>query len=195
MILYFDGGCEPVNPGGVATYGYVIYERIDTEEKRVKSSSGVACEPFSDCSTNNYAEYTALVEGLSYLSEIYKGRVLVRGDSQLVVRQMNGIYSVRSPRIYPLYKKAMELKSSFPSIEFEWIPREMNEQADRLSKAAYYEYLMKHPDVVEKFSSYFATPKQISLLKKLGYKVSRFTSKREASKILSEALRQKDRLF
>ena len=195
MILYFDGGCEPVNPGGVATYGYVIYERIDTEEKRVKSSSGVACEPFSDCSTNNYAEYTALVEGLSYLSGIYKGRVLVRGDSQLVVRQMNGIYSVRSPRIYPLYKKAMELKSSFPSIEFEWIPREMNEEADRLSKAAYYEYLMKHPDVVEKFSSYFATPKQISLLKKLGYKVSRFTSKREASKILSEALRQKDRLF
>jgi len=195
MILYFDGAAEPVNPGGVATYGYVIYERIGTEEKKVKSSFGVACEPFSDCSTNNYAEYTALVEGLSYLSKIYKGRVLVRGDSQLVVRQMNGIYSVRSPRIYPLYKKAMELKSSFSSVEFQWIPREMNEEADKLSKAAYYEYLRNHPDVIRRFSSYFATPKQISLLRKLGYEVSEFMSKREASKIISKALGKKGRLF
>lgn len=185
-----------MNPGGVATYGYIIYEESpDGTKNRIASSSGLACEPFFECSTNNYAEYTALVEALSYLSKIYKGSVLVRGDSQLVIYQMNGIYAVRSPRVYPLYKKAMELRSSFSSVEFQWIPREMNKEADELSKAAYYKYLEEHPEVVEKFSSYFATPKQLSLLKRLGYKPSKFMSKREASKIISRTLREKGRLF
>ena len=188
IVVYFDGACEPINPKGIATYGYVIYR----DEQKITEGSGLACEPFSWNSSNNVAEYTALVKALEYLVEngLTDKQVVVRGDSQLVIRQMIGRYSVKSERIKPLYEKAVELTSKFKEIEFEWIPREYNEEADNLSHKAYVEFLDSHPDAVKKIEKYLATEKQIKYLESLGVRVYKYMGKFEASRLIDRAKRR-----
>lgn len=133
-ILYFDGACEwwngKRNPGGLATYGWWIA----SENKRVAWGYGEACR--GEGATNNVAEYTALIEGVKAAVAVGINDLTIKGDSQLVVYQMIGHYSVKSDTLKPLHKEAKSLISSInPS--FEWIPREQNEAADELSKAAY----------------------------------------------------------
>jgi ribonuclease HI len=144
VTVSFDGACEPFNPGGIATWGFVVVER----GRVVKSECGLACKPFSPQSTNNYAEYTALIRGLEYCLEKGYRSIVVKGDSQLVIRQMTGEYSVRSENIIPLFKQANSLAHRFDSIDFVWVRRESNEMADRLSKQAYQLYMESHADMV-----------------------------------------------
>ena len=92
-------------------------------------------------STNNFAEYTALIKALEYCSREGIKRLLVKGDSQLVIKQMTGEYNVRSACILPLYMKATGYIRKFENIVFEWVPREGNKEADRLSKKAYADYV------------------------------------------------------
>ena len=187
--VYFDGACEPINPRGIATYGFVIYRNGE----KIKEEGGLACEPLSDRASNNVAEYTALVKALEYLVEagMMGEEVVVRGDSQLAIRQLNGVYAVRSWRIIPLYEKAVKLIGEFKSITFEWVPRERNEEADELSHRAYEEFLDKHPEVLRKIERHMATEKQIKFLKKLGIKPYKYISKRDASRLIKRALSRK----
>ncbi|MGC8937192.1 MAG: ribonuclease HI, partial [Candidatus Methanomethylicaceae archaeon] len=140
ITVYYDGLCEPRNPKGVATYGFVVY----SGEAKIGEGRGLAAEPWSDGASNNVAEYTALIRALEWLiGHGYEGcDLLVRGDSQLSIRQMQGRYSVSAPRIIPLYKRARELVSRFGirRVVFEWVPREENEEADFLSELALKEY-------------------------------------------------------
>ncbi|MEO0282085.1 MAG: ribonuclease HI [candidate division WOR-3 bacterium] len=131
--LYFDGACELANPGGFATYGFVVFR----DKELVKSENGIACEPFSTCSTNNYAEYTAMIKGLKYCVNNGISELSVKGDSKLIINQMNGIYDVKSQNIIPLFQKAKSLSQQFKKISYIWIPREQNRFADRLSKDIY----------------------------------------------------------
>jgi len=66
--------------------------------------------------------------------------VLVRGDSQLSIRQMQGWYAVKAPRIIPLYEEAFKLAKKFRKVSFQWVPRELNEEADLLSELAFKDY-------------------------------------------------------
>jgi len=151
MVLYFDGLCEPKNPGGVATYGYVVY---DGGLKVRKECGMVGAGMFGDDVSNNVAEYTAMIRGMAYLLHTgYRGRLTVRGDSQLTIRQMLGKYKVRASRLVPLHKKAVELKEGFEEVTFEWVPREENEEADQLSRKAFDEFLSKH---YREFKEYYS---------------------------------------
>jgi len=192
-VVYFDGLCEPVNPRGIATYGFVIYR---DGEKIFEGCGVVGAGMFGDDVTNNVAEYTALIKALEWLVEqgYTKDEVTVRGDSQLTIRQLNGVYAVRSMRILPLYKKARELVSKFEDIWFEWVPREENEEADSLSRKAYREFLKKHGKEARKYyERYFATEKQLRFIEQLGGKADSFLSKREASKLIEQLLLKKRR--
>lgn len=128
--LYFDGACLPVNPGGTATYGCVIK---DPNGKVIAWDCGIASEE----GTNNIAEYFGLIQGLKKALELGIRKIIVKGDSQLAINQMLGVYSVRSPNIIPLYKEACKLASQFEKIKFVWIPRSQNKLADELSKNAF----------------------------------------------------------
>ena len=87
MILgYFDGLCEPKNPGGIATFGYVIL----LEDGRTVKGYGLASKPYSPDSTNNVAEYTGLICLLEEMKRLNIRNPVIRGDSQLVVRQLKG---------------------------------------------------------------------------------------------------------
>ena len=134
-VVYCDGACEPKNPGGVATYGWVAYWK-DQERAR---DCGVVCE--GPGATNNVAEYSALINALKFfVSKNFAGPLTVRSDSQLLVNQMAGKWEVRAPSIIPYYSEAKKLANHFDQIHYEWIPREKNGTADQLSKKAYHDY-------------------------------------------------------
>ncbi len=183
---YFDGACEPVNPGGIATYGYALY---DERGEIVTRGHGVA-SALTPQATNNYAEYTALVSLLEKALELGVEEISVRGDSELVVRQMNGVYAVRSPNVAPLYEKAKELSERFTRFNIAWVPRERNAEADRLSHLAYEEYLDREPRAREALANHFATEKQVAFLRRLGVETYRCMGKRDASRLIERALRE-----
>jgi ribonuclease HI len=133
---FFDGLCDP-NPGGVATYGFVVKRN----GKKVHEGRGLACPPKTAQATNNVAEYTGAIKALEYLADKKEtGPVILRGDSDLVIKQVRGEYKVKSPLLAPLYRRIGELAARFPSLTFEWIPRERNSEADRQTNLAYAEY-------------------------------------------------------
>lgn len=185
-MVYFDGACEPRNPGGVGTYGFVVYSNNDSV---VHEDYGIACEPSLNC-TNNVAEYTGLIRALEWLMvHGFSGsRLIVYSDSQLVVRQLMGVYSVRAEHLKPLHDRALELLSNF-NAELRWVPREGNTRADELSKRAYIEYLDRHPEWVETFNRYFATEKQLALLRRLGVKPYKYMSRMETNRLIRKLLK------
>lgn len=142
LEINFDGLCLPKNPGGVATYGFVAYR----DGKRIHEDRGLAGEPWTPETTNNVAEYTGVVKALEWaIAEgLEKEPAVVRGDSQLAIRQLNGEYKVKSPNVAPLFARARELFFKFDSLKFEWVPREKNREADSLSNLAYTEYQSRH---------------------------------------------------
>lgn len=131
-VGYFDGLCEPFNPRGIATFGYIYLNG----DKTVKGY-GLASEPWSKESTNNRAEYMGLICLMRSLLDKGIRDVIIRGDSQLVIKQMKGEYKVKSPNVIGLHAEAQELMKSFHSIILEWVPREQNSEADKLSRIAY----------------------------------------------------------
>jgi ribonuclease HI len=147
--VFFDGLCLPINPGGVACYAYLIKKR---DGKLLHSGSGIAAEPVSPQATNNVAEYTALLKALEWLVQngYAAHKIEVRGDSQLVIKQMNGEFRVKNKRLIPLFQKAVLLKGKFKDLSISWIPREQNREADRLSERAYNNVLLENPFLVEK---------------------------------------------
>ena len=141
LRVFFDGLCEPKNPGGVACYGFVVY-KSPVGEAKVFEDYGVAAEPGPD-STHNVAEYTGLIKSIEWvLANQFDRGLEILGDSQLVIRQLTGEYKVRSPRVTPLYDRAVSLLEAFEWTA-KWIPREENTVADELSEKSYREYCMK----------------------------------------------------
>lgn len=141
ITAYFDGLCEPKNPGGVATYGFLVLR----DGKILHEGHGLAATPYSDGATNNVAEYSGALRALEWLLSqgLEKEKILVRGDSDLIIKQIKGEYKVKSPLLAPLYSQVKALLPRFPSLAFEWVPREENRDADRLTNLAYAEYAGK----------------------------------------------------
>lgn len=148
--VYFDGLCQPVNPGGIACYAFVIRR----DGRSIHSDYGIAAEPFSKDATNNVAEYMALAKALEWLIANglnNSGRVEVKSDSQLVVKQLRGEYKIKSQRIIPLYRQVLLLQSRFPDgVEIRWVPREENKEADSLTNRAYNKALQDNPEYLDR---------------------------------------------
>ena len=122
--LYFDG-CSKGNPGRAGA-GAVIY---DSEMKEIWSIAVFV----GANSTNNEAEYTGLLVGLRQAVKMGITHLLVRGDSQLIVRQMNKEYKVKSLSLKPMHLEAVELANAISQIRYEHVYREFNKRADELS--------------------------------------------------------------
>jgi len=83
--------------------------------------------------TNNVAEYTAVIEGLALAMELGARSVTLRSDSQLLINQLTGRYRVKAPHLQPLHRRARSLAAGFERVSFEHVPREENIEADRLA--------------------------------------------------------------
>jgi ribonuclease HI len=146
--VYFDGLCQPINPGGISCYAFIV----KSDGTTIYSEYGVAGEPFSENSTNNVAEYTALAKALQWLlaNNYSSQKVEVKTDSQLVVNQLAGDYKVKARRIMSLYKEVLFLKSKFQDIQIKWISRDKNREADKLTNKAYNKALQENPDYLDR---------------------------------------------
>ena len=123
--VYFDGAARG-NPGPAAVGWAVV------------NADGVAGEGGERIgrATNNRAEYEALVRALEAADELGFRRVDVRGDSELVVRQVRGEYETRDPELRERRVTARELLERFEDWSIEHVPRSVNERADRLANEA-----------------------------------------------------------
>ena len=135
IVAYFDGCCEPVNPGGVASYGAVIFkngERIWECSELFRPIKGNEKE-----TSNNVAEYSGFLAILEYLkaNNYKKYFIQIYGDSKLVINQMQGEWLMHKGFYIPTALKAKKLLKEFKHINLQWIPREENDIADELSKA------------------------------------------------------------
>ncbi len=83
--------------------------------------------------TNNVAEYTAVIEGLELAAELGARSVTLRSDSLLLINQLTGRYRVKAPHLQPLHRRARSIAAGFERISFEHVPREENVEADRLA--------------------------------------------------------------
>jgi ribonuclease HI len=122
-LLMVDGAARG-NPGA-AGCGAVILDENGAVVRELSRYLGDA--------TNNVAEYEGLLMGLAALLELGKKRVRVQSDSQLMVRQLNGEYRVKSERLQPLFDRAVALLRELDAYRIVHVPREANQLADRLA--------------------------------------------------------------
>ena len=126
MIIFTDGASQG-NPGRAAI-GVIIKDEQGKVITSISQSIGRT--------TNNQAEYKAVITALEETIKAGARQVEVRSDSELIVRQINGRYRVKNAALKPLHQKVMELLSHLESFTFSHIPREQNMEADRLANLA-----------------------------------------------------------
>jgi len=132
--IYADGLCEP-NPGK-ASWGFSVYN--GTELLHCKSGF------MGDNNTNNMAEYRAVIEALVYCHEDDENEYEILTDSQLVVKQLNGEWQVKSEKLWSWYDNAKDLMVDHATIG--WV-KGIDNRADELTRLAYAEAtgLYPHP--------------------------------------------------
>lgn len=122
--MYTDGGSRG-NPGPAAS-GAVIKEVKQGKEGKVLAE----VSKYLGKTTNNQAEYTAIIIGLERAKELGATEVDVVMDSELAVKQMNGQYKVKNPGIALRYVEVWNLKRQFDKVTFRHVLREKNKEAD-----------------------------------------------------------------
>ncbi|EKD52119.1 MAG: ribonuclease H [uncultured bacterium] len=97
---------------------------------------------FLDQVTNNQAEYEGLLLALTKLTELQADCIMLRADSELMIKQLKGEYRVKNANMVPLFRKAQVLLKNFSSVQFEHVPRAQNKIADGLANQAIDEHLL-----------------------------------------------------
>lgn len=128
VTMFFDGGSRG-NPG-IAGCGAVIYDEMGNEIHAFNIKMK------GDNNTNNEAEYTAFILGLSKLIEHGYTNVLIKGDSQLVIKQVNGEYKCKSQNLINFYDRAIFMLGQLDVYDIQHIPRDQNKRADELANIA-----------------------------------------------------------
>lgn len=132
IIIYTDGGSRG-NPGPSAI-GVVF---CNEKEQIVKSYS-----EYLGQATNNEAEYQAVIFAFKKFKALFgkklakSSEVELRSDSELLIKQLNGEYKVLEPNIQQLFLAVWNLKLDFKKVKFKLIPRQKNQEADKLVNQA-----------------------------------------------------------
>lgn len=126
IIAHVDGGARG-NPG---PSGYGVYV-TDAQGKMVAELS-----EYLGHQTNNFAEYNGLLAALDFAVKHGHQRLQVVSDSELMVKQMTGVYKVRSPELKELYDRARTLARKLERFEVRHVLRAQNKDADRLANEA-----------------------------------------------------------
>ncbi len=131
MRIFTDGGARG-NPGPAGSGAYLLWLDEDGEV------TGVAAEvsKYIGETTNNQAEYMAIVFGLQKARELGATHVDMVMDSELAMKQLNGVYKVKNAELAKRYLQVHELKKHFKKVSFRHVRREYNKEADRLVNQA-----------------------------------------------------------
>ena len=126
VVAYSDGASRG-NPGP-ASFGAVVYDEAGADLYQISQALGFA--------TNNQAEYQGAIAALEAALDLGASAVELRMDSELIVRQLEGRYKVRNPKLRPLYEHLQELRGRFRRFAVQHVPREENRVADGLANEA-----------------------------------------------------------
>lgn len=126
LRVHVDGGARG-NPGPAAI-GVVVSDPDGEVLDEIAERIGVA--------TNNVAEYRAVLRGLQRAAELGAREVEVVNDSELIARQLTGVYKVKHPSMKPLHEEALSALGGFDRWEIQSVPRAQNARADALVNAA-----------------------------------------------------------
>jgi ribonuclease HI len=110
-LAWFDGACEPVNPGGTATFGVIIKDNDGAVLLKEHGFVGTGSKM-----SNNVAEYAGVLHILKYFAPRPPGRATIHGDSKLVINQLNGKWRIRKGLYLPTAIEAKELLANTGSI-------------------------------------------------------------------------------
>ncbi|MFH0912897.1 MAG: ribonuclease HI family protein [Candidatus Omnitrophota bacterium] len=132
LEIYIDGASKG-NPGP-SGIGVVVCQGGET----IKNIAN-----YIGNTTNNIAEYTALIYGLQEGLLLKAENITVKTDSQLLYRQLKKIYKVKNPNILELYNQVTHLIAAFAGFSINHIPREENKGADKLANQAVKQALKK----------------------------------------------------
>lgn len=122
-LIYSDGASKG-NPGD-AGIGVVISDDEGTPVREIGEYIGTT--------TNNVAEYKALIRGLQECLDLGATAVEISTDSELLARQISGVYKVKSDNLKPLYAEVMSILRRFESVKVSHVMREFNKRADELA--------------------------------------------------------------
>ena len=137
LQIYIDGASKG-NPGP-SGIGVVVCHDGQTI-KNISSYIGN--------STNNLAEYTALIYALQEALKLKAQILEINTDSQLLCRQLNKVYKVKNQNILSLYNQVLRLLEGFKQVSIKNIPREENRGADKLANRAIKEQLKKNGSLI-----------------------------------------------
>lgn len=126
FTIYTDGAARG-NPGPAGAGWVVLNARGDLVAEGKKYLGEL---------TNNQAEYQALALALEEGQKIGAKGLILHSDSELMVKQLKGEYKVKNEGLKPMFQKVVLTLSRFQSYSIEYIPREQNEEADRLANEA-----------------------------------------------------------
>lgn len=134
LIIHTDGACRG-NPGP-AGIGIVICNESGKKIKEDKEFIGNA--------TNNIAEYRALIKALELASDFSVTQVECFSDSELMIRQLNGVYRVKNEKLGELFLLVKEKERQFERVTYSHVPRENNliKRADKLANLAIDEFMI-----------------------------------------------------
>lgn len=127
--MYCDGGARG-NPGPAGIGAVVLDATVDPPRRLATVSRALGV------TTNNVAEYEALIAGLEAAADLGAPRVRVRADSKLVIEQVAGRWKVRQAHLRPLHARAAALLARWDDVVLEHVPRDANTDADALANAA-----------------------------------------------------------
>ena len=126
VIIYADGAARG-NPGPAAI-GIVIQDQAGSTVATISRQLGIT--------TNNQAEYQAIIAALEKAVSLGAKNIVLKSDSELVVKQINGLYKIKKTALRPLYQQVVQLIGSLESFTISYIPREQNAAADALANRA-----------------------------------------------------------
>lgn len=126
VILYTDGACRG-NPGP-SSAGWVLEQPDGT----LITQAGV----YLGTGTNNEAEYSAAILGLQDALQRGVRHIVLRADSELMIKQLKGQYRVKNERLKPLFEKLIGMLDRFESRELQHVKRHLNQAADRQANLA-----------------------------------------------------------
>jgi ribonuclease HI len=127
--------CDGASSGNPGESGVGVVIDIPDEYARILDiSDKYRIAEYAGTVTNNVAEYTALIKGLDKAKSLGIKRIKIYLDSELLVRQMNGIYKVKNKNLIPLWSRAKRIAEYFESCTITHVRRELNAEADALAR-------------------------------------------------------------
>lgn len=121
-------GASSGNPGHAGVGVVIRLIEKPYEDYKISEYIGIV--------TNNVAEYTAFIRGLKEARSLGLKRIEIFLDSELLVKQIKGIYRIKSAKLRPFWEKARNILKEFDSYKITYVQRELNKEADLLAKKA-----------------------------------------------------------